>query len=177
MEDETSNISESPEHIVKLEYVYGGKTLVKTWAAQKDENILETTFSAGGKIIDRHLFKKGKGAREHAEEFVEAAGLTPREGVYEPVLLNHACMKCGLRPLSIDESEPASVLPLYVCGSCGAKNYLLTKEYAEKLISRNIGMFSETELESYTKNPEEFIKDLMANINRMFAAKHIYEIK
>jgi hypothetical protein len=174
-----SNISESPKHAVRLEYTSDGSQRIKTWESVKDGDVLETVFSEGGTILDRHLLKAGKTPKEHAEEFVEVAGLEPRENVYEAVSLQKGCPKCGSSVSCIIEGEQGDipVMPVYMCDSCKSKSYCLTDQYLILLISRNIKMFSEAELEAYTKNPEEFIKDVKANINRMFAAKHIYEIK
>ena len=174
-----SNISESPEHIVKLEYTADGSPTIRTWERAGEGNVLETVLSEDGAILDRHLLKAEKSPKEHAEEFIEVLGLEPRESVYEAVSIQKGCPKCGssLSCLIQDEHGGIPVMPVYICGSCKAKSYHLTDKYLDILISRNMKTFSEAELETYTKNPEEFIKEVRANINRMFAAKHIQEIK
>lgn len=177
----SSNISESPDHTIKLEYIVNGAKIIKIWETLSDKSVLETTFSPDGGILDQRLFDPSISARERADRFVEQEGLEPREGVYEEVLLDKRCPRCGGEIERYSKIAPNSreipIVPIYVCRSCGAKSYYMTDSYLKHLISRNSSLFSSIDIKAYKENSKEFINEIREHINRIFAARRIFEIK
>lgn len=179
--DMSSNISEGPDHTIKLEYNANGEKLIKIWETLSNKSILETTFSSEGGILNQRLLKSERSAREYADNFVEHEGLEPREGVYEDIVLGKRCPKCGGEVERYSKtalkSNEIPIMPMYVCRSCGAKSYYMTDSYLEHLISINSSLFSNIDIKAYKENSKDFINEIREHINRIFAARRIFEIR
>lgn len=175
-----STISKGPNNTIKIEYIKNGEPVIKMWETSKDGKISETTFKNNGSITDQ-AYVNVKDVREHVESFIRNENLEPSKTNFEEIKLDRKCPKCSgnidryAKDKSVGEDIP--IMPLYVCKECNSKSYHLTIEYLHKLVNSNLEMFSDSDKELYKENSESFIKELKEYINRIFASKHIPEIK
>ena len=175
-------ISESPRHSIRLDYAERARATM-LWEPIGREHALETVFDERGAILDQKLVKlNGHTLHDLVSDFLESAGIEPKESVYEEVRIGARCPSCGsagLRRAAQSAASPASVpvMPLYTCQNCGAKSYHLTDSYLRELVSHNKGLFEPKELEELNTDEERFIKEIREYIARVFASKKILSIK
>ncbi len=177
----SSTISNGPNNAIKIEYTKNGLYLIKIWETFSDGKISETTFKNNGSIIDQRLYLAKKSISDHVEFFIRNEKLNPFKTNFQEVKLNRGCPKCSgnIDRYTKDKSYSSDIpiMPMYFCKGCGSKSYYFTIEYLNKLVSSHPEMFSDVDKELYKENSESFIKELKEHINRIFASKHIYEIK
>ncbi len=175
-----ADMYEGPNGIVKLEYTDSGLVLIKTWEKLQNNSVLETLFSQAGAILDQAVHPAGE-PKSYAIQFINGAHLELLPAHYEEVRLGKNCPRCSgnLTRAAQDglKTNNIPVMPIYICISCSAKSYYLTSRYLERLVERKESLFSDDEIGLYKDDTESFINDLKQYINRVFASKHIYEIK
>lgn len=179
----SGNISESPEHSIKLEYELGGEPLQVLWEPKGEGYTLQTTFDKYGGILDQKLINiKDHDQKEVVEAFMESNEIEPKESVYEPIKLHKECPSCHHNTLvrhASTEKKPSKIpiMPMYDCSSCGAKAYHLTDRYLKKLIVSNKELFEGMDMKEFEADEQKFINELKAYILRVFASKHVLNIK
>lgn len=179
----SGNISESPEHSIKLEYELDGVQLQALWEPKGDGYTLQTIFDKDGGILDQRLINiKGHDQKELVEAFMDSNGIEPKESVYEPITLHKGCPSCHRNTLvrhASTEKKPSKIpiMPLYDCSSCGTKAYYLTDGYLRKLVVSNRELFDGMDMKEFETDEQKFINELKAYIIRVFASKHILNVK
>ncbi|MEM0154237.1 MAG: hypothetical protein QW814_00160 [Methanothrix sp.] len=179
----SGNISESPEHSIKLEYELGGKLLQALWEPKDGGYTLQTIFDKDGGILDQKLINlQGHDQKEVVEAFMDSNDIEPKESVYEPVALHKECPSCHRRTLvrrSYIEKKPSKIpiMPMYECTNCGSKAYYLTDWYLKKLVVSNKELFEGVDIKEFETDEQKFINELKAYIIRIFASKHVLNIK
>jgi hypothetical protein len=179
----SGNISESPEHSIKLEYELGGELLRALWEPKDGGYTLQTIFDRDGGILDQKLINlKGHDQKEVVEAFMESNGIEPKESVYEPITLHRECLSCHHKTLirhASSEKKPSKIpiMPMYDCSNCGAKAYHLTDRYLKKLVVSNKELFEGMDMKEFEADEQKFINELKAYIIRVFASKHVLNVK
>ena len=151
----SGNISESPEHSIKLEYEQGGELLQVLWEPKESGYVLQTIFDSEGGIIDQKLINlKEHAQKEVAEAFMESNDIEPKESVYEPIKLHKECPSCHKKTLVRHASAEKKhskipIMPMYDCSSCGSKAYYLTDRYLKKLVVSNRELFDGIDMKEF----------------------------
>ncbi|MCL5680179.1 MAG: hypothetical protein M1465_02475 [Candidatus Marsarchaeota archaeon] len=179
----SGNISESPDHKVKLEYEAEDGTVVVLWEPKEGKYLLQTSFDGSGAILDQRLLKlESHSQNEVIEAFLESNGIEPKESVYESIEFNGSCPSCStpalVRYASIEgKASKIPIMPIYTCKNCGTKAYHLTDKYLKKLVASNKGLFENVDMQEFAADEQKFINELEAYIIRIFASKHILKVK
>ena len=164
--------------VYKLEYVSKGKKAYITWE-QKPEAVLETVFNGEGAVVQQKYAKMAGSDIEHEISSIIENNMIAKveNGQYENISISKPCPKCGAKALKRDadihKENPVPVLPIYICGNCGAKSYYLTDEYLEYLVMGHMELFTKEELNELDKGRGAFMKELKEYIIRIFASKKI----
>jgi hypothetical protein len=101
---------------------------------------------------------------------------------FKEIKLNRGCPKCGTLGLDRTGLDPGardkiSVMPLYLCGSCGCRGYYLTDHYLKSLVLERGGLFSDEERKQLMEDERAFMDEIKAYIIRIFASKKVECIK
>ncbi len=179
----SGNISESPDHKIKLEYESKEGFRILLWEPKRESKLLQTVFDGSGAIMDQRLFNaESINSKALAEAFMSKNGIEPKESVYEPVKLKAQCPSCNGASLvryaeTISDASKIPVMPIYMCTECGNKSYYMTDAYLKSLINSKQVLFEPKDMEEFKSNEQKFINELKAYIVRIFASKHILSIK
>jgi transposase-like protein len=179
----SGNISESPEHKVRLEYEDSEGPVIVLWEPKEGKYLLQTIFDDKSGILDQKLLNlESHSQNEVIEAFMESNGIEPKESVYESVEFHGECPSCRMPSLvryAAVESKASKIpiMPIYTCKNCGSKSYHLTKRYLKKLITSNKELFENADIEEFAGDEQKFINELEAYIVRVFASKHILKVK
>ena len=167
-------IASSREGKFRIDYTSNGKWLIEEFETIKEKQILETTYNANGEILNQKFLK---GATTMlANSFASKLGSKVLTKNYEEIKLAKPCPVCNKNALK-KEKISIPIVPTYICDSCGAKSYNLTNEYLSKLAYENIHLFSDLEIKELKENNQKFMNELKEYIIRIFASKHITNIK
>lgn len=174
-------ISEGPDRTAQLKYTEGGSSFTRIWEQLDGKYLLETLFSHDGAVLDQSILQSDKQPMSFAKQFIDGIHTETVEVAYGEVKLDKSCPKCSGSIHRVAKAgmkvTDIPIMPLYMCAECSSKCYYLTEEYLNHLVSRKESLFLDTEIALYKTDTESFINDLKQYINRIFAAKHIYEIK
>ena len=179
----SGNISESPEHKIKLEYEHEGALLTVLWEPKSGAYLLQTSFDENAVILDQKLINlNNHGQKEVVEAYMDANGIEPKESVYEDVKFRGNCPNCGkpdlVRYASVEHNaSKIPIMPIYTCSGCGSKAYNLADAYLKKLVMSDKSLFENIDLEDMARDEQKFINELKAYIVRVFASKHILNAK
>ena len=179
----SGEISESPQHKIKLHYGDGDSAVTVLWEPKAGSRLLQTFFNGDGAIVDQHLLNiGGHEIKEAVEAYLSENGIEPKESVYEDIAFARACPSCnsyGLQRYAelVSDASKIPVMPIYVCRSCGKKSYYLTDEYLSRLAKTKKELFEADELSEMEKDEQKFINEIKAYIVRIYASKHIPSIR
>ena len=173
-EPENVYIALSKDGKFRVDYVSNGKWLIEEFETIKDKGILEITYNANGEVLNQKLLKG------EISMLVNSFTSNPNSKIltkdYEEIKITRPCPVCKKGAIK-KEKIPIPIIPTYICDSCGSKSYNLTDEYLSKLAYENIHLFSNLEIKELKENNQKFMKELKEYIIRIFASKHITNIK
>ena len=143
---------------------------------------LQALYDKDGSVLQQRLVSATQSEIDEViKSSLSGASVTNSTELRE-IRLNKKCPKCGAHGLDRAGLDPSSkdrisVMPIYVCASCGGRGYHLTDHYLRSMISERKELFSEEELRQQSLNEDAFMEEIKAYIIRIFASKKIECIK
>ncbi len=154
-------------------------------AEPTQKGTLITEFAMTGEVLDQVLSDTKEAEQALAKHLTGNATLHVTEAPdYSAISVNAACSECGLTRIGreFDARAPESigeipVVPIFVCGSCGARYYQLGDTYLRRIVARKTELFDKAELAEMEKNEGTFVGVLQENIIRIFASKKVKRLR
>ncbi len=161
---------------IRIDLKINGKDVTKVFE-KTESGVLEVEYDGDGQITQQKLVEPSREIAKEAEEYISEmriGRLTAKP--YSEVRINKKCPSCGSTKLERVKGESISIIPMYVCKSCGTRSYNLTREYLEALIKENVLLFSEEEQKELENDHEAFVAELSDYILKIYASKKIRHI-
>ncbi len=145
---------------------------------------LITELTGDGEVLEQVLSEINDAERALSKHLTGYELSVTEVKEYERVGVNAACDACGSRSIAreLDDRVPEGVdnvpvVPIFVCGSCGAKYYQLGDTYLRRMVARKSGLFDKAELAELEENEAAFVDALQENVIRIFASKKIKRLR